>query len=382
MITYIVICCILLVLALIEDDNRITPNNRRASFFAIAIVMTLFQGLRWETGGDWAQYMYTFYHSSWDKILTFERGYQGRYMEWGYMLLNVSIKSIFHHYTFFLLITCGFVNYTLLHFVDKYVKHHKGLALALAICFFSMFPVRQFLAAALLFWSIPYVEQRDWKRFFIIVLLCYTIHNSSLVLVIVFWFHKQIKSWILLGLYWSISFWAIFIPTIITRLLSISYIKETSFGSLMSFYSSGIIEGTSGDIDVNQPIRAIILASILILMFCWMRSKIRDKNRLIIINILLNLYVLGCIGKSLASINGLSELARLSYYSGLSVGILIAYSITVVRIYKKSFLLPLRVFVILLFVYHFISFTNNTYREFSVPYYSVFEDAPIRSRWM
>ena len=381
MFTYVIMCAILLVLAFLEDDHNIDKSYRRAIFWSIAIVMTLFQGLRWETGGDWAQYLWTFNNSRWDKIFTFERGYQGRYMEWGYMLLNVTIKTIFKHYTFFLLITCGFINYTFLHFVDKYVKNHKGWALALAICFSSMFPVRQYLAASIFYWAIPYILNRDWKRFAIIVFLCYTIHSSSLALVIVFWFHKQIRSWILIGVYWSVSLWVSFLPNLINGILSLNILKGTSFLNLMSWYSSSIVEGASQNVETNQPIRAIILASILIILFCWMRSY-ADNKRKDIINVLLNLYVLGAVGKSLAGIEGLNELARLSYYSALSVGILLSYCITIFAIYKNDLLYLLRIFIVLLFVYHFVSFVNNSYAEFSVPYYSVFEDAPIRSRWM
>ncbi len=381
MFAYVIMCAILLVLAYMEDDRNIPKEYRRVCFVGIAIAMTLFQGLRWETGGDWAQYLWTFEHSRWDKIFTFERGYQGRYMEWGYMLLNVTIKTIFKHYTFFLLITCGFINYTFLHFVKKYVKNHRGWALALAICFCDMYPVRQFLAASFFYWAIPYIIDRDWKRYVIIVFLCYTIHSSSLALAVVFWFHKQIKSWILIGVYWSVSLWVSFLPELINRLLSLSFLKGTSFMNLMSWYSSSIVEGASQNIETNQPIRAIILTSFLVLLFCWMRSY-SDNRRKDIINILLNLYVLGAVGKSLAGIDGLNELARLSYYSSLSVGILLAYCITIFTIYKNELLYPLRIFIMFLFVYHFVSFVNNTYAELSVPYYSVFENAPIRSRWM
>lgn len=374
-------CALLAVLSYLEDSHSIDKSYRRKIFWSIAIVMTLFQGLRWETGGDWAQYLWTFEYSRWDKIFTFERGYQGRYMEWGYMLLNVTIKTIFKHYTFFLLITCGFINYTFLHFVDKYVKNHKGWALALSICFFDMFPVRQFLSASIFYWSIPYILNRDWKRYAIIVFLCYTIHSSSLALAIVFWFHKQIKSWILIGVYWSVSLWVSFLPEFIDRILSFDFLKGTSFLNLMLWYSSDIVEGASRNVETSQPIRAIILTSILILLFCWMRSYAGNERK-DIINVLLNLYVLGAVGKSLAGIEGLNELARLSYYNALSVGILLAYCMTLFSIYKKELFYPLKIFILLLYVYHFVSFVNNEYAEYCVPYYSVFEDAPIRSYWM
>ena len=97
--TYYVLYGLLIVIA-IKGVNSISSKYH---LIAMGIIMTLFQGLRWNTGADWTQFYRTFNLLNWHNVFSFNRG-DYRTLEYGYSLLNVCIKTLFGHYTFFLLL--------------------------------------------------------------------------------------------------------------------------------------------------------------------------------------------------------------------------------------------------------------------------------------
>lgn len=377
MIIYYVIIITIAFLAIESENNK----NKQSCLWAIIILMTLFQGLRWNTGADWAQYLWIFENLEWNKVFSFERGQYTRELEWGYAIINVVIRTIFRHYTFFLLITCGFINYTYYYIIRKYVNAHQGIALALAICYSSLFPVRQTLSAAVFFWGIPYILSKDWKKYIIFVFIAYSIHYSSLVLVLIYWLARKIDTKYLIVFYLSSSFLTAYIPNIYNFLISIPYLSDTSFFSLLDWYSNPIIGASESNEEMKQSLMSMALASFLILVFGWTRNNNLFRNRARLMNLLLNLYVVGAIGLSFGSIPGLSELSRLSYYSTLSVPIMMAYTLSSILLYYKGYYRGAKMIVICLYFYHFISSIDNVFLKWIVPYYSVFEDSVNRDTW-
>ena len=59
------------------------------------IFFTLFRGLRWGVGTDWEQYLDVFSIADWSNIFSLQRyEYRDDVMDFGYMILNVVVKSI------------------------------------------------------------------------------------------------------------------------------------------------------------------------------------------------------------------------------------------------------------------------------------------------
>lgn len=377
---YIVLYIVIIIIALYGYSNN--DKRIKKSLWAIFVVITLFQGLRWNTGADWAQYEYTFRTATWSNIFSYQRGLQERIMEPGYMFLNILIKSIFVHYTFFLLITCGFINYTLRVLSKRYIHpEYQTLAYAMLIICSSICPVRQGLACAAFFlWGLPYMHQKNFIRFAFIVFLCYMIHYSCLILLFFYWIDRPVKIYILLGIYLCSSIIAELIPSVFNFLTNIPFLKDSSFTSLTSM----VMEQQRSGLEKKglNNLFTIIITSIFLLIFGFVRDRTpkRDKtyNNL---SMLLNLYFIASLGSQLSLLPGLSEFARLGYWGGIGLPLLFVYSLRwfTKKFYKFKYLLLL--FFVFFYFYKGKSVFEGTYSDLFVPYYSVFEESRPRDVW-
>ncbi|PJW13248.1 EpsG family protein [Geobacillus sp. Manikaran-105] len=86
------------------------------------------------------------------------------------------------------LIIITFYKYSMLFELAVYVYITSGIYLV------TMNGVRQYLAAAITFAGTHYLFKRDWKKYFLIVLLASTIHKSALILLLAYFFSNG-KSW-------------------------------------------------------------------------------------------------------------------------------------------------------------------------------------------
>ena len=146
------------------------------------IIVTSFQGLRWNTGADWFQFYWYFDNMTWN-IFSFLRWDRSRILEPGYACLNIIIKTIYDSYSLFLIVTCAFVNISYYKLVKKLVKKDITLIYAIVLLSAPIFPVRQQLAAAIFLWGIEYIVNRKFKNFCFVVAIATTIHFSSIILI-------------------------------------------------------------------------------------------------------------------------------------------------------------------------------------------------------
>ena len=363
-----------------------TKNNKNVtrSLWLIWLCITLFQGLRWNTGADWAQYEYTFRTSSWDNIFTYQRGLQNRYMEPGYMFINILIKTIFQHYTFFLLITCGFINYVFKTLCKRYISlEYQSLAFAMLIVCSSICPVRQSLACSVFFYfGLPYIQNKDFKRYLLVIVACYTIHYSCLVFIVFYWIDKPIKTYILLGLYLCSSIIAEYLPLLFDFINKLPFVENLSYSSLVQH----VMEQQS---DANEKtglnnIYTIIIACLFMSIFGYIRNKYKntDRNEYTKLSMLLNFFFIASLGVQLAQMPTLKECARFGYWGGLGLPLLFIYSSRFyIRKYVKMYV-PVMIFIALFYFYKASSVFSGSYVDLFVPYYSIFEDSKQRDVWL
>ena len=103
--------------------------------------------------------------------------------EYGYLWLNVLISFVTHNRYIFILL------YTLLIYILLYKSFSRfsenygfTLLLFLGLWFFFTFTyLRQVLAATVAWLAVPYIIKRDWKRYFIVVILAYMFHHSAVI---------------------------------------------------------------------------------------------------------------------------------------------------------------------------------------------------------
>ena len=92
--TYLIIDILLLVSCIFELS---TKKIKQKIIFIWMIFFTLFGGLRWEIGGDWAIYKGYFDAAQWnlESILSYKRWEGDISIEPGYMFLSALVKMVF-----------------------------------------------------------------------------------------------------------------------------------------------------------------------------------------------------------------------------------------------------------------------------------------------
>lgn len=357
--------------------------SARKSIWAMFIAFTLFQGLRWNTGADWQQYLRVFQTCDWNHIFSFDRGDGTRNMEFGYVFINILIKTLFKEYTFFLLITCGFINLMYMKIVKLYIpEKYQPLAYALSLMMSNIFPVRQALACSVFIgFGVSSILSHNWKQYLIVVCTCCTIHTSCLILVPFYFVGKYIKSSILICIFLSFSIIVGYVPALMDKVIQLPIIRELAFASLVERYQdTGLTVEKSGLLDNTMTIIFVILQ---ILLFSWLREKHREDNfNYKLYTLCLNFYVITATCRQISIYPGLNEFARFSYFAGIGYIILVSSTfIYFLKNYKKYTYGVELVFVVFM-LFKVNAIFKDSYSELFVPYYSVFEHSPQRDGWI
>lgn len=234
---YIIIAIILFILCLFEDQISLNVRVYSAVFVFLLVSFVLFDGLRWENGTDWDNYLKIFEMANPDEDERFELGY---------LAFNRLIYYLGGNYTVFLVlhacILYGFVFYFLWRFSDA-----PFLSLFL---FYSMFlPYqgmnRQFLSIALCFYAFKYLlEGRSFVFTFIVLFACF-FHTSAFIFLVSLLLRKQ----------YSFKLYLLLLIVVVVIGLSGLVRMATDVavnalpghvGYLLEFYSEGENESASG----------------------------------------------------------------------------------------------------------------------------------------
>lgn len=170
----------------LEINVGIEENTKKKIFIVLCVLFYILSFLRWEYGPDWEGYyrMYELY--TWDFYEDHEIGFS---------YLIVAAKELIDHFTFVL-----FAFSTILFFFQT-----KGMAKMSVFPLTSLFVltgtyfcnvayVRQYIAVAITFYAIYYIEQRRFLYFLFFVLLATSIHYSALVFLPAWWvYHADIS---------------------------------------------------------------------------------------------------------------------------------------------------------------------------------------------
>lgn len=370
---YYSIIIILILLALLGNNKR----NEKGIMLTMFFVMTLFQGLRWHTGADWAQYEKTFEILNWDNLFSFDRG-GNRSLEFLYAFTNVLIKTLLGHYTFFLLISCGFINATLLHFTNKYIKHDKAFVYLLMLSHSALFPVRNAFAGIIIVWGVQFIINRDLIKYVFLVIISTLIHTFGIITAIFYFFNRHINKYIWIGFYILSLVISKYFNSILISFFSLPIFAGTSLSQVGTSY----LENYATWIDAVDQFSyfSFILNGLLLYAFLIFRDKqtLYDKKLIdFLVNMAGFMLVLTQISRSGMTVN---ELNRITYFCSFAFGTLVVLSLVylakLIRIAK-----PLVLIVLSLLSYKkFMSNLEGTYKDLMVPYYSVFENSPQRDK--
>ena len=182
MLIYIILYSFLALAIVVEKDNVKISTKKKVILFYV-LVFTCFRGLRWNTGTDWVQYFEVFQDAEWNNITSYYRGLGN--MEYGYMFINVLIKSIINNYTAFLLITNFFI---LLSYAKFSITNSKYPIYVFVLLMFStqFFPVRIGIAVAFIIWGLSKFSERNKLKVIIYSIIAASIHSSAIIFIPVY----------------------------------------------------------------------------------------------------------------------------------------------------------------------------------------------------
>lgn len=295
----------------VQEPNTLVPIKPNKLFvFATITTLVMVSGLR-SNIGDTFFYMHTFKLSD----FTWEFIKNDKDIAFGFLQLLLKMISSDPQILIFttalitnLLIILVLYKYSRLLEISLYVYITSGLFLV------SMNGIRQFLAAAIIFAATKYILDGSWKRFFLVVIIASTFHQSALVFIPIYFLVRS-KAWT------KTTFSLLLVAVILvigynqfTELL-FSAIGDSQYGHYQNFNEGGA-----------NILRVVVYGAPLIIAFLG-----REKLRLLFpkSDYIVNLSLLNVFFMVIASQNWI--FARFTIYFGLYQLILIGWVIKLFR---------------------------------------------------
>lgn len=373
MIYYLLFAFLFLIAMVDFKETNYSIKNKIFNFTLICFI--LFRGLRWDTGCDFPQFMTCFYESDWSNIFSYKRygGMSDMLMEPGFVFINFCFRTVFQHYTIFLLILESFVIVSFAFVIKRCVpKRFHLIALTICLIYMEIFSVRQTLATAFLCYSYIYIIDKDLKKYLLMIFLAYMVHRSSLVMLPLYWicqrkFHFKL-------------FVLIYLGVVVLRVGVANYLGMMYDVALLSNITGGLTDSyTLSDDEFTEYSIMSVVVSLSFLYMCGflLSQTANDNQRNTIVNVFSYIYFVYIIINVLATIPGLDIFFRLSNNLNISYAIIIGNSVFYLWSCAKFRKVIIFAFFAFVFyrVYRLPCFDkeNVYYKVAYQPYYSMFE---------
>ncbi len=308
-------------------------------FWLTLASLVCFSGLR-SRYNDTGTYVQTFqllyYNNFRDYLANFV--FQG---DWAFDFVGQVIKCFVRNNYHFLLffyaaLTIFLVTYTLYQNSEFFVIP-IFLYVTMGLYMASMAAVRQCFAASLIFAASPLVEKRDWKRFFLVVLLAAQFHNTAYVFLLVY-FVMNLPAWKKTWVFFVGGFLAIIV-----------YLISSSFFFSLFGSSRFAVYGTATEYSGASPIRIVVEAVPLFLAY-YSRKEITPHEKLY--HICVNMSMLNLIFTILSTFIWI--FFRFTYYTSLYNVLLLTWGLYYFK--DKTYQKALYFFAIIFYsIYYFYS---------------------------
>lgn len=187
---YLFFYILLFVLAIFEMTKDLKKYKIVIIFFSFSF-LTLFTGLRWETGTDWFSYKELFdtLELDWTFLLNVYS------FDLGYVILNALVKLVTDNYILFLLIDSIIALSVVFYFLKKY-SPNPNISL---FVFYNAFFVAQFMGSNRRIISLGaglfvfyFIYKKEFKKYMLWQTVAFLFHRSSIILILS-WFipHKR-----------------------------------------------------------------------------------------------------------------------------------------------------------------------------------------------
>ena len=349
---------IFIILSFFSFLEIFTKRNNSINFLYWGVCMYLFilSFLRWETGTDWYNY-YNYFKN------IFLLSYELDIFESGFRILNYTIRSFTDEYTIMLFVL-GFILFSFQSLAIKELSLYPILSLTFlyASQLANILFVRQWIAVAILFYSIIFIKKNKFLHFLFLVLIAASIHRVSFVFITSWWIFKMnisIKR-IILFLCLSIIF-SYLVEHFLNSILG--GIEKRVFKERFNLY---IDSSSNSEYKENTNFTLVLIKglinrlSILFVSF-YIYTKTKDST----LRGYINLYWVGSVlFFSLISIS--PALARIAYYFDFIQIILISYIIFSFHTLTNKIIAFSILGIYMLF--RITQFLNGIYSEEIIPY--------------
>ena len=201
MITFIYILFYLFALYAESFSDR----NRRYWLIAICIVLAYLAGIRDMSWNDTEVYVYSFKHYTPSIGELNQMSQPFGYTEMGFYYIGVIVKTFTSDVTIYLFVVAALSMFFLYKAFDKYCYYPLfGVCTYIARFYTArnFVQIRAGLSYAMILWAVQYITKRDWKRYFLWILIAYQFHHSAVLAIpLYFLCMVKVKRWhILLGI--------------------------------------------------------------------------------------------------------------------------------------------------------------------------------------
>lgn len=296
-------------------------NKLRRQFLLVSIViLTVVAGLRYETGVDWITYTIMFDQTP--SIGTSNFFHILGSLNFGFSILLSLVKTLGGGIqTVFLIV--AIISFTFLYKALKIYTPYRNTSLLLYFCLFffvlDMSGIRQAVALNIFFYSIQYIENRNFKKYMLYTLLAFSFHwTSFLFLPIYFVFNRRFSTKAcviffvicILFAFFQIR-WVVFLLSVIPNIFGDEFHFKILFYTQNSVFATPKIFGFGG-----------IAIFCIFIFLCIYRKKL--ENQYPYHNIYFNLFLFQIfIYFALFEFGDIS--ARLRLYTFLSMIIVLPY---------------------------------------------------------
>jgi hypothetical protein len=341
------------------------------------IVITLFNGLRWDLGTDWYWYEKSFEDIDFDNVFTYitqDDGMTFKILEPIWSLLLVICKHIWGTYTSFLLLTNA-IRLILLYKLSLLFTKRPIIVFTGFLVSGNFFPVRQDFAVILFSYGLTYIIKKKAVGYYIFNVVSMGIHQSATALLpLYFILNRFFLKYKYAILCFVLSYlFAEFFASDIVRLLS--KIIGGSIGSVIDGYYYASTHSEDVNENLSNPVFAFILNSMFLTYFYYVYANFTAKTHHGISNdgrnifmVLINCFIIAIVINQLF-LRTFSSLARLSSYFSIATWILYARSLDE----SKNKLLNTEA-ITFLFFYLFYRYYKSLvyYPELHFPYRSIY----------
>lgn len=297
-----------LFLCIFLDFLRVKKTVRDKVLIFVVVFITLFGGLRWQTGTDWYQYYYHFMHSDLANLFTQRKDGTGRFLEPGFVFVNASIKYIFGTFWMYNLITTGIIQFIRYKICKKLCGEYALTAYcAMMILSTNYFSIRAGFGMGVALASFYFIWRRQFKGFLITNVSSYLIHVQGIVMFPFYWIgHIKLNWKIFMIILLSMSSLAYFFQSQFTALASA--FDGTSAGSLAMHYAENV--ETVSDGSRVRGLSTILMSTVYAVLFLYVRKK-KHLEKDFWYNCLLNMFLVQT-GIYIVFSNGMSDICRIA----------------------------------------------------------------------